>query len=443
MLKLLLTVVLGVLCALFASSLMRMQPPVASGDVSAAEHHDPTPIVRVVEAAATPLPATVVRPTVMVPAHNSPERPAVTTTVTAPAVTTQVAPPTATSRATTGAVHTGTVPRPTSVPPSMPVPSTPSPTLQPTTPTVSPTTAPAPPTWTLTAVGDIMLGRSVLQQMLYYDDIRRPFRQTYPLLRAADLTVGNLESPLSDRIPPPSDPNTMVFIGPARAAAGLRWAGIDAVSVANNHTLTHGQHGLMDTISAVEEHGIAAFGGGRDWNSAYAPAVFTVKGQRVALLGFDDVYGWRWRDRDAPGIATAWEDDVRSAVAAAKRDADVVIPFFHWGAEYTDTPSEQQVRLAHAAIDSGADLVLGSHPHWVQSTETYRGKLIVYSLGNFIFDQMWSRETRQGAIGHFTFRGRQMVEDRYTPVLILDYNQPVPATGSDYRAVMRRLRASR
>jgi len=95
--------------------------------------------------------------------------------------------------------------------------------------------------------------------------------------------------------------------------------------------------------------------------------------------------------------------------------------------------------MARVAIDAGADLVLGSHPHWVQQVEVYKGKLIVYSMGNFVFDQMWSQETRQGVIVKFTFQGKNLVSAKFLPVLIEDYNQPVPATGYDYRAVLDRM----
>lgn len=437
------TAVLGlsaVVAAYFAAAI----PSPAGKTALAINEAQPTPVVRVIappepskrawvaptptgSKSAAPIAA---RPTTKPPVTASPTAPA---SSPAPAPTRPAPTAAAAEREPTGAPRTpaaASTATATAVPTNVPMP---------TVPTI-PTAEPSQATWTLTAVGDIMLGRTVLYRINDYDDVRHPFRGTYKLLRSADLTVANLESPLSATIPPPADPHTMVFIGPARAAEGISWAGIDAVSVANNHTLTHGQQGLLQTIGAAEKHGIATFGGGSNWREAYSPTILTVKGVRVALLGFDAVYWWQWSDPGSPGIATAWDKQVRAAVSSAKRQADVVIPYFHWGAEYTATPSPEQTRLAHAAVEAGADLVLGSHPHWVQSTETYRGKLIVYSLGNFIFDQMWSQETRQGAIGHFTFRGDKLLTQRYTPVLILDYNQPVPATGSDYAAVLARLR---
>ncbi len=293
--------------------------------------------------------------------------------------------------------------------------------------------------WTLTAVGDIMLSRNVLSRMHSYGSYSHPYEQTYDLLRAANLTVANLEGQLSDNIPLSADEYTMTFISPTEAAGGLRWAGIDAVSLANNHTLDYGSGALLDTMRGLDQHAVAYFGAGENMRSAYAPPILVAGGQRIAFLGFDDVLKGTWSDPSTPGSASASERAVQDAVAAAQTQADVVIPYFHWGSEYVAIPDGRQRSLAYAAIDAGADLVLGAHPHWVQTVEWYGGKPIVYSLGNFIFDQMWSRTTRQGVIATFTFAGSDVIKTRYDPILIEDYNQPRLATGTDYRAVLNRM----
>jgi poly-gamma-glutamate synthesis protein (capsule biosynthesis protein) len=144
------------------------------------------------------------------------------------------------------------------------------------------------------------------------------------------------------------------------------------------------------------------------------------------------------------GITTSARspERVAEAVRAAGERADVVIPYFHWGVEYAAEPNARQRSLAYAAIDAGADLVLGAHPHWVQTTERYEDTLIVYSMGNFVFDQEWSRETKRGVIATFAFDGAEVTAVEYTPILIVDFNQPRPATGADYTAVLTRLGAS-
>ncbi len=307
------------------------------------------------------------------------------------------------------------------------------------TPTASPTT-PGPPHWTLTAAGDIMLGRVVLAKMETYGSYRHPFVETARLLRGADLTVANLECQVSDNVTPSRDPSSFSFVSPTAALDGVRWAGIDAVSLANNHTLDYGTGALKDTMRALEEFGIGHFGAGEDREGAYEPRILTVKGLRVALLGLTDLSNTGYPHQSLPTPAPAHSPErVAGAVRAAGERADVVIAYFHWGAEYVAVPDERQRSLAYAAVDAGADLVLGAHPHWVQTTERYKGTPIVYSLGNFVFDQMWSRETRRGVVAAFTFAGARVVGTEHTPVLIWDDNQPRIATGYDRAVVLERL----
>jgi poly-gamma-glutamate synthesis protein (capsule biosynthesis protein) len=289
-------------------------------------------------------------------------------------------------------------------------------------------------------VGDLMLSRTVLRKMEAYGSYRHPFTQTADILRSADVTVANLEGQVSDDVTPSRDPHTFSFVSPGAVLDGVRWAGIDAVSLANNHTLDYGTNALTDTMRALDESGIGHFGAGRDREGAYGPRIFDIDGQRVAFLGFTDLSNTGYPHPSLPTPAPAHSPErVAGAVRAAEGRADVVIAYFHWGVEYTAVPDERQRSLAHAAVDAGADLVIGAHPHWVQTTERYKGKLIAYSLGNFVFDQMWSTETRRGVVATFTFEDSQLVGVRYTPVLIEDYNQPRVATGHDRDAVLERL----
>lgn len=297
--------------------------------------------------------------------------------------------------------------------------------------------------WTLTAVGDIMMSRSVLRKIDDYGSYTHPFERTADMLRAADITVANLEGQLSDTTPPSEDPHTFSFVTPTKAAGALKWAGIDAVSLANNHTLDFGTQTLADTMEGLERYDIGYFGAGNDLDGAYVPAIYEVGGQRVALLGFTDLSNAGYPDPSLPTPAPAVSPErVAEAVRAASARADVVIPYFHWGSEYVAVPDGRQRALAYAAVDAGADLVLGAHPHWVQTTERYKDTLIVYSMGNFVFDQEWSRETKQGVIATFAFDGAEVTDVEYTPILIEDYNQPRPATGADYTAVLDRMGVS-
>ena len=278
---------------------------------------------------------------------------------------------------------------------------------------------------TITAVGDIIFGRKVDQQLVAYGDYTRPFHLVGDELRQADVTVANLECTLTSLVRPPHDWGTFSFGSSPRAIEGLRYAGIDVVSLANNHSRDMGIAPFLQMLDVLGEAGIGYAGAGRDLAEAHTPAIVEVRGTRIAFLGYDEI-GSRWYGATdgAPGTAAMSEEAVRRDVAAAREQADVVIPFFHWGVEYTNHPTERQRRVAHAAVEAGAAMVLGSHPHWVQAVEFYEGALIAYSLGNFVFDQSWSTETTQGVILHTSFLDGRLASVRFVPIQIEDLHQP-------------------
>lgn len=248
------------------------------------------------------------------------------------------------------------------------------------------------PTWPLTiaAVGDLMFDRAV-RQWVTADDPAGPFRFVREHLQDAALTIGNLECALTARGAP--EPKAYTFRGPPLAARGLARAGFDAVSLANNHILDYGETGLLDTMDALREAGVAFAGAGGTRDEAYGHAVVERQGVRVALLSFADVpvegTGYdveRWTAGPAtPGMA--WIDqDMAPAIARAREDADVVLVMLHFGFEGWSEPSERQRTQAREAVDAGATLVIGHHPHVLQPVERYGEGLIAYSLGNFVFD---------------------------------------------------------
>jgi poly-gamma-glutamate synthesis protein (capsule biosynthesis protein) len=178
-------------------------------------------------------------------------------------------------------------------------------------------------------------------------------------------------------------------------------------------------------INTLHEHQITTCGGGSNLAEARQPAIQTVKGTRVALLGYNEIppNGF-YAGANSPGIAPVDLTTLPQDIAAARAQADLVIPFFHWGVEYTKDPTKTQQQAARLAIDAGADMVLGSHPHWVQAIESYKGRLIIYCLGNFIFDQDWSQQTVEGCMLHLYWRGATLVGMRFVPYLIEDRCQP-------------------
>jgi poly-gamma-glutamate synthesis protein (capsule biosynthesis protein) len=201
-------------------------------------------------------------------------------------------------------------------------------------------------------------------------------------------------------------------------------AGMDVVSLENNHIGNYGPPGVEETVAHLE-------GAGLKWADRDSAAIVDVRGMTFGFIAFNAV--GEVVDRDA----------MAEQIRALKERVDVVAVSVHWGAEYVSLPSvgpgvaeDNPVELAHLMVDSGADLVIGNHPHWVQAVEFYKGKFITYAHGNFIFDQMWSYETRVGVIGKYTFYDDVLVGVEYTPTLIENYAQPVPLQGAERQAVL-------
>ncbi|MBV9705899.1 MAG: CapA family protein [Chloroflexi bacterium] len=281
------------------------------------------------------------------------------------------------------------------------------------------------PTFDMVVAPDIILGRGVNNKMVEYNDYLYPFRKVRNEFMSADWRVANLECTITDLVPPPTDPYTFTFITAKRAVDGLAYANIQTVSLANNHSDNGGVESFVDMIHTLHEHNITTCGGGNNLAEARQPAIQVVKGTRVALLGYNEIPpGGPYADVNSPGIAPVDLTTLPQDIAAARKRADLVIPFFHWGVEYTKDPTSTQQQAAHLAIDSGADMVLGSHPHWIQAIESYKGRLIIYSLGNFIFDQDWSRPTLEGCMLHLYWRGTTLTSIRFVPYLIKDRCQP-------------------
>jgi poly-gamma-glutamate synthesis protein (capsule biosynthesis protein) len=255
--------------------------------------------------------------------------------------------------------------------------------------------AAAEPNVTLVAVGDIMLARGVAQAT-EQEGVDYPFSATAEITRAADLTVGNLECALS------RDGTALVkrysFKADPASADGLKNAGFDVVSLANNHSLDCERAGLLDTREALARRGLLCVGAGKDAAAAEAPLIVERNGLRIAFLAWTAVQceGVIYRE-DAPGAAVFDPDRAAGAVRAARKRADVVIVLLHWGLEYTKEPLEVQRSIAQGLIDAGATVVIGAHAHTPQPVERYHRGVIAYSLGNFVFDALSDR-ARSGLI---------------------------------------------
>lgn len=243
---------------------------------------------------------------------------------------------------------------------------------------------------TVGAVGDVSLAREVVDRMAA-NGAGYPYALIAPAL-SSDIVFGNLEGALTDRGEP--WPKGYRFRTPPVYTPGLRNAGFDLVSLANNHTLDYGVIGLQDTMAALDAAGVRYAGAGNDDAAARAPVILEANGLRVAFLAYADSPteggGFAIRDWAAgpgtPGLAIGDPGVVAADVAAAKARADFVIVTAHAGNEYVSAPSATQRAIADAALGAGADAFVGHHAHVVQPVEQRGGQLIAWGLGNFIFD---------------------------------------------------------
>jgi poly-gamma-glutamate synthesis protein (capsule biosynthesis protein) len=296
-----------------------------------------------------------------------------------------------------------------------------------------------PRNFTLAAVGDIMLARRVGKKIESLG-VDFPFEYVAGLLSEADLTFGNLESPISSLGTAVKGKEVTLRAAP-QTVGSIKKAGIDVVSLANNHAMDYGEAALMETMDILAHNGIIYTGAGANSAAARRPASFEINGIKVLFLA----YSYRFHmvveaQQEHPGVAIARGEDVRSDIEKAKECADIVIVSFHWGWEYSDHPDKETRELAHLAVESGANLVIGHHPHVIQGVEAYRGGLICYSLGNFIFDQRGTR-TRRGLILRCSIGRSGVQRGELLPVVIDALNlQPSLAAGEVAESILTELK---
>jgi len=246
------------------------------------------------------------------------------------------------------------------------------------------------------AAGDVMLDRGVGKK-IEKQGAEFPFQHVAGILRKADLTFGNLESPISS-LGAAVKGKEVTFRAALQTVSGVRDAGIDVVSLANNHAMDYGPDALTETMDVLSHSGVVYIGAGANSVAARRPANLTIKGVKVSLLAY--TYKFHMvveAQKQGPGTAIANSEQIKADIQKAREWADVVIVSFHWGWEYSDHPDKETRELAHQTVEAGADLVIGHHPHVIQGVEVYKGGLICYSLGNFVFDQSGTR-VRRGLI---------------------------------------------
>jgi poly-gamma-glutamate synthesis protein (capsule biosynthesis protein) len=298
----------------------------------------------------------------------------------------------------------------------------------------------APAEVTIAAVGDIMLGHRA-EPWIEREGPGYPFLNVMPILQKADIVVGNLENPVSTRGIAVENKKFTLRSGP-RAADALKAAGIRVVTLANNHIMDFGPQALQDTLTALGLSGILSTGAGMNLDDARAPAILKVGNRTIAFLSYSLTFPVEfYASAGRPGTAPGYREYVRADIEKVRTRADIVVVSFHWGAELMTTAKDYQRELGRKSVDWGADLVLGHHPHVLQEIERYKGRLIAYSLGNFVFGSESDR-TNTSIILLCTFREKHLVRVEAVPLDVNNYRvsyQPRVLTGVQAETVIGEL----
>jgi poly-gamma-glutamate synthesis protein (capsule biosynthesis protein) len=253
-------------------------------------------------------------------------------------------------------------------------------------------------------------------------------------LHSADLTLANFENPVIRSAV--WHPDAPTFTGDLRLMPILDQAGIDGVTLGNNHIMDADVTGLKETMAHLDDAGIAHAGAGMDLAEARKPMIFSLGDTKIGVLSYQGVpyYEWAWATETSAGTTPIKQEVMREDVEKLRDQVDLVVVMPHWGQEYMATPESWQVDWAHAAVDEGADLVIGDHAHWLKGIEVYKGKPIFYGVGNFLFDQSWSEETSTGIFAEITLYGDRVIQSRPVPFIVVDKAQPnflLPKAGGD------------
>lgn len=318
-------------------------------------------------------------------------------------------------------------------------------------PTASATEAPTPTAvpekLDVVAVGDIMLGRRVGKLLTSSGKgYEYGFKQVEPVLKKGDVIFGNLESPATASEKSLSREHKIILKCSPQAITAVKAAGFNVLSIANNHMMDYYGKGMLDTIDVLNKNGIAFSGGGKNLEEARKPAIIEKNGLKYGVLSYTDMAEYMYvgnpnisyaAGNNKSGVAPRKLEMILEDIARVKPQVDILAVSLHWGVEESFTIPDSQVEFAHKLIDSGADVILGHHPHQFQGIEVYKGKPIIYSMGNFLFDQN-DPENQESFIMNMQYSGTQLTSLTATPVRILEKQQVAVQSGKAAAAMLER-----
>lgn len=292
---------------------------------------------------------------------------------------------------------------------------------------------------TVVVTGTSVMGaRGLYQKSEEVDDPIYPIREVADILRNADIAHVSNEAAFVEDCQQGSW--SLVFCGTLESFGAFTFAGIDVVGLTGNHILDYGNSNFINTLELYEENEIQYFGGGENFSDAHASAVEEVNEMTFAFLGYNNIPPVSsFATESQPGTVELDMNQMITDITDATSKYDFVLVDMQWGSEYEHDPLSYQIEYGRAAIDAGADIVTGVHPHWVQKLEYYGNGVIFYGLGNLLFDQMWSQTTREGVmVRHYFYDGRHVGFD-LIPTIIYEGAQPRPVSGSDAERIINYL----
>ncbi len=281
----------------------------------------------------------------------------------------------------------------------------------------------------LAFVGDMSFGDSLFCQGFGVRSVVRQTGADYlfsgvgDTLSSNDILFGNLEVILSRKGENPGLLQSVDMRGDPECVTALKKTGFTLLNVANNHSMQHGREAFNETLHLLQSNGIYQLGlkaQKNDWHSQ--PVIIEKKGMKIGFLGYAfeaDRYSQK------PLYCYGQDEAIEEDITKLKKNVDFLILSVHWGLEYINRPSILTIRRAHRFIDVGADTIIGHHPHVLQGIEVYKGKIIAYSLGNFIFDMNWSMACRESVILKLVIKDKNKISYELIPVFIDKYYRPV------------------
>ncbi|MGE5629600.1 MAG: CapA family protein [Caulobacteraceae bacterium] len=289
------------------------------------------------------------------------------------------------------------------------------------------------------AVGDILLDRGVKKYLEKYG-YDYPYSWIQEEIKASDIAVANLECPITDSRQAVLKYSHLIFKGNEANAGALKTAGFDVLNLANNHTMDYEREGLLDTIKILNDLEVLPVGAGAARSKARKPVYVRTMGKTIGFLSYSifPTEGFIY-DENKADVARVDTESLSAEVEAAKSRCDFLVVQFHWGIKFDNYPTADQKQLAHTAIENGADMVLGHHPHVLQGVEIYEDKPVFYSLGNFVFDKQIPPGTDETLLVDVSIKGRDWTEVRLIPVMIKEC-RPELAKGKDAERILEKLR---